>query len=373
MDPTALHIPLDQSNFLLGCFCVSLIQGDNILGLNLKSSTIKEYMKAAADLYPQRSRDLERPFQHPSLEVDYPLVLIKALKKYEEVPNRREVITDSMFCHIDNLAHKYHVDSLHEAFKDWAAVSRYAGQRRSEWCQTTKTKFETVPDGPEDEALAFRADDITFYDESGRLLDINRVPFSRVAYAQLRWRYQKNGENGEAIKYHADESDTKWCICKALWNIAHRAIRLNIPTNEPVAKYRDEKGKVFFITDSQVNKILQDAAKVMLNIKDEKVISRWTTHSLRVTAANELHRLGFSDAFIKHRLRWKSDAFLQYLRHTIHVARNHTNAMRLSKKNLTLGESNLKSVNDRANSIKLLRTPGADDILWEQYFFAAAA
>ena len=107
MDPTALHIPLDQSNFLLGCFCVSLIQGDNILGLNLKSSTIKEYMKAAADLYPQRSRNLEKPFQHPSLEVDYPLVLIKALKKYEEVPNRREVITDSMFCYIDNLAHKY--------------------------------------------------------------------------------------------------------------------------------------------------------------------------------------------------------------------------------------------------------------------------
>jgi hypothetical protein len=40
-EPTKASIPTDQSNFLLGCYAVALIQGDSILGLNLKADTIK--------------------------------------------------------------------------------------------------------------------------------------------------------------------------------------------------------------------------------------------------------------------------------------------------------------------------------------------
>jgi len=122
-----------------------------------------------------------------------------------------------------------------------------------------------------------------------------------------------------------------------------------------------------------VKKILQDAARIVLNISDKKILSKWTTHSLRVTAANELHRLGFSDAFIKHRLRWKSDAFLMYLRHTIHVARKHTTAMRLSADHLTLRKSNLEKVNKVAEGLTKYRTPSSDDILWEMTAFTTAA
>ena len=225
----------------------------------------------------------------------------------------------------------------------------------------------------DDEARAFVATDATIYDDTGRLLDINQATFDQVEYAQIIWRFQKNGENGEGIKYYKDTENPRWCPCRAIWNILRRAIRLSIPAREPLAKYKDDKGKCFFITDKDVKRTLQAAATKVLGITDKKVLSRWTCHSMRVTAANELHRLGFSDMFIKHRLRWKSNAFLDYLRHTIHIARNHTKAMSLGKKNLTFESSNLDTVNKKMKKVKVFRAPGPDDLLFEQHFNAAAA
>jgi len=373
-DPTDHSIPIDQSNFVLGCYAVSLIRGDSIMGMNILSSTIKRYIQAAAALYT--ARRIENPYEPEQTQLDenFPEIIIEALKKYEKIPKRREVITDSMFAYINEKAQESQKDSLENVFKDWAVWSRYSGPRRSEWCQTTKTKFETVEDGPENEARAIRASNITFYDATGQLINPDRQTFVRVAYAEVIWRFQKNGENGEAIKYFKDDLNKVWCPCKAMWNIFQRATRLRIKQNEPIAKYQDKKGNIFFVTDKDVKSILQEAAKEMLNITDETVLSKWTSHSLRVTAANELHRLGFSDAFIKHRLRWRSDAFMKYLRHTIHVARDHTKEMSMSLMNLTLRKSNLKSVNKKANEIeKRYRSPDSDDFLWEQQSHASAA
>lgn len=320
-------------------------------------------------------RRLPNPFDSKNLaEENAPQIIIDALKKYEKIPDRREVVTDEMFEYVNELASSAHPDSKISALKDWFAWSRYSGPRRAEWCQDSKNSFQTVPDGPIGEALAFTIDDIQFFDATGRLLNPDHMSFTRVAYAAVRWRYQKNGDNGEIIKYYKDVANKKWCPCNALWNIYQRAKRLGIPTHEPIAKYRDDSGQVVFITADDVKTTLRAAATEKLGITDPKVLSKWTTHSLRVTAANELHRLGFSDAYIKQRLRWRSDAFLRYLRHTIHVARQHSHAMSFARENLVLRESNLEKINKRRKGMVHFRSPGnADDILWEQNFMAAAA
>lgn len=101
---------------------------------------------------------------------------------------------------------------------------------------------------------------------------------------------------------------------------------------------------------------LRQAAKVALNITDKDVLSKWTSHSLRVTAANKLHRMNFSEAFIKKRLRWRSDAFLVYLRNTIHIAREHT---------LGLAKNTIKPTAKEMNEIQdIFRKPSDDDALW---------
>ena len=99
--PTAKHYQPKTNNYLLGCFVVNLIQGDNILGLNLKSSTVTKYVNAASELYTNRGHP--NPFTTKTIKTNYPIIIIEALSKYEKAPNRKEVITDSMFEHINEL------------------------------------------------------------------------------------------------------------------------------------------------------------------------------------------------------------------------------------------------------------------------------
>ena len=338
------------------------MEGDNILGLKLRSSTVRKYVAAASVLYEDAKRP--NPFTMESLKVNCPKIIIDALAKYETIPNRKEAITDQMLEHIWLQAEGAHDDSLASAAYDWISWGRYSGPRRQEWCQTRKTKYDRAEYGAPDEALAFTSSDHLFVGKDGRPVDPRTSSFDTVDRADVCWRWQKNGDNGEIIKYYRDYENPHWCPVRALWNISRRAIRLGIPAHEPIAKYKDTKNKVYFITDFDVKTLLQKAAKEALGITDKKILSKWTCHSLRVTAANELHSRGFSDAFIKHRLRWRSDAFQVYLRHTIHAARLHTKSISLCERNLHWGDSNLKVVNNRRRSLNIMRPADDESLLW---------
>ena len=360
-DPTAFHVPIDQQNFLLGCFAISLLKGDNILGKNFKGDTVHGYLRAAGELYEDTKT--ANPYSY-EVETNFPRIIVDALRKYEKIEDRREIITDSMFQYMDEVGTSEDVDSLEAALNDWFKWGRYSGPRRREWCQTRKSAYDTVDKGP-DEAAALIASDVVPYDSTGTRLNARICTLDDIECFTVRWRWQKNGDNGETLKYYRDRKNEKWCPCRALWNIVQHAICLGVKAHEPLGQYRDDRGRVFYIRDTDVNKQLQDAAKTKLGITDTEDLSRWTTHSLRVTASNELHRLGFHSHFIMHRLRWKSETFMRYLRHTIHVARQHTEAMNLSKQNLTLEHSNIATKNDRMNAKpNIYRESGDDDILW---------
>ena len=66
----------------------------------------------------------------------------------------------------------------------------------------------------------------------------------------------------------------------------------------------------------------------------DPALPRWSAHSIRVTACNLLHRQGFSDTYIQTRLRWRSTAFLDYLRNTLYTAAAHTKALHIPRNNL---------------------------------------
>ena len=342
--------------------------------MNLKADTIRGYLRAAAELYTDRDRDRPDPFSTKLLKTNYPKIVCDALGKYEGLPNRREIVTDSMFEYVDKQAEGASPDSREKALKNWLAWSRYSGPRRSEWCQTAQTSYEEVAN-MQGEARSIRDDDVELFDADDRLLDPTRVTFDKVEYVEVRWRWQKNGDNHEKIKYFREDDHPRWCPCFAMFEIKRRALRLKIPSCEPIAQYRDETGQILYITAHDVTRCLRDAAKKCLGITDEKTLSRWSSHSLRVTAANELHRLGFTDAFIKLRLRWKSDSFMKYLRHTVHVARMHSAAMRLSPRNLAIRTSNISKVNAKYHKMqsKVYRKLGSSRILWDEHSLAASA
>ena len=84
--------------------------------------------------------------------------------------------------------------------KKWAAWGRYSSPRRSEWCQTNQTKYKRAEDGQNNKALGISFNGILFYNKHGRIVNLI-TPFSNVSYATVEWRFQKNNNNGEIVKY----------------------------------------------------------------------------------------------------------------------------------------------------------------------------
>ena len=95
-----------------------------------------------------------------------------------------------------------------------------------------------------------------------------------------------------------------------------------------------DSDEVLFITDDDTAEFLQQIASDVYGLswgrtKDAEVLNKYSAHSIRVTAANLLHRASMSDSYIQTRLRWNSQTFLDYLRNTIYAADQHSAAMNI--------------------------------------------
>ena len=319
-DPCMPDLPCHARNFFLACFAVSLAQGQTIKGSMIRATTVKKYLKAAYLLFEKRSI----PFRS-MLETDYIEIITTALDDYDTVKDRRHMITDSMTRWLHKEARKHHRDSPLAATVDWILLGRYTGFRKSEWCQSSQDAFARIDHWPGQPSLAIILSDFTFYDKHQRLVILDaQTDTSVIHYVKIRWRHQKNGDNGEIIPFGKDTAHPKFCPVLAAIRIALRALRLGVPADEPIAVCSDATGNRKFITDSGVAKVLRLSATEALGIgKKDPSLKLWSTHSVRVTAANLLHRQQFSDSFIQTRLRWKSSSFLMYLRNTFYAADQH--------------------------------------------------
>ena len=328
-DPCMPDKPVEARNYFLACYAVSLVQGESIRGKPLRSRTVKNYLSDAYKLFAARSLAFDS-----LLTTNYVHTILHALSSYENVPNRREMITDGMMRWLLNESKRRHEDNELAAIVDWLILGRYTGFRQSEWCQTSQSSFKRIEEWPGQPPLAFIMSDIIFMDKNKRRINLtSSTSHDDVFYIAIRWRKQKNGENGEEITFARDLANPAFCPVLATLRIVTRARRLGTPADVPIGVF-SKKGQRLYISASLVAKYLRLAASTVLNIslKDE-YINRWSTHSVRVTAANLLHRERFADSFIQKRLRWKSTSFLDYLRNTFYAAEQHA-GLKLSDSNL---------------------------------------
>eukprot|EP00957_Ditylum_brightwellii_P164954 12559603-Ditylum_brightwellii.AAC.1 len=82
-----------------------------------------------------------------------------------------------------------------------------------------------------------------------------------------------------------------------------------------------------YITEKQVDSILQSVAKSLYNLTNLEDIRRFSSNSIRVGACVLLHSSGKDGELIKIRLHWKSDTFRLYLRNTALIAGQHCSAV----------------------------------------------
>jgi hypothetical protein len=337
MDPCLAREDIQARNYLLACYAVSLIRGETIKRRNIRHATIRNYISAACNLH--RDRRLPSPYQAPK---DYITIVLKAVKKYEVQVDRRDMIYDEMIHHLEKVRPTYHIDSLGAALIDWIYLGRFCGYRSIEWCQKNQQEVHKInhPNWKGPTSYAFIMEDFQFYDESKSPLETSAgLTLAEICYVRIRYRKQKNDNNGELIPYYKDIDNPEFCPVHAALRIVQRAVRLKVKADEPLAVFQAVKGiykgRRCFVTATQTATFLRDLARTVFKLKPtDPSLARWSAHSIRVTAANLLHRQGFADTYIQMRLRWKSDSFLGYLRNTMYTAAAHTKALHISENNL---------------------------------------
>ncbi len=330
--------PIEARHLLLACYTVHLIQGNTIKSTRVKHNTLRGYLSVAIDLH--RARNLPDPTDSTLLREDLVTPLLQAVKSYESVKNRKEMIYDSMLANMLKLVKLQPSHSLQSSILDWILLGRFTGARRSEWCQDGPGIEMTEPTVAQDtpQPKAFIGEDFRFFDISGhRIYNLTPAHASVVDGVKICWRFQKNKDNGQVIPYKRDRKRPSVCPVLAAFRIALRASALNVSASTPLAVYADPSSPTGYalIRASQVVKFIRGSAQTTFNLQSsDKSLRNWTCHSIRVTAANILHRANMSDSYIQTRLRWKSNTFLMYLRNSFYSADQHTTAMQISNANL---------------------------------------
>ena len=189
-------------NLVLSCYALYLATGNTIYSQSIKSSTIGEYLRAAADLVskvdPIPGRDARKTETGDMFEGISKI--LKEVKRIESVPNRREGYTIAMHRRFyQKIQFNTDLDCFLVVLFDWFTVALQLGLRRSKYSQgNTSGHLHIVEMSKLNTPKAFILDDVEFYTSSKQKLNRKAAiknP-SIVAFVRLRFRWQKNGNHG---------------------------------------------------------------------------------------------------------------------------------------------------------------------------------
>lgn len=317
----------------MALFAASLALGHTLLCCTIKSGTIEHYLRNVARHIIGQRRLLQSPMQplpwiDPRIDLSTNKTdssisaIVKEVKRWENMPERREPLTVDMIAYQQLQCNKQCPHGETAAMYDWFVFGIYAGNRLAEWAQYDGTTIGTNLDGT---TRAFIIDDLSFYGENRRrmsrtyALENDRL----VKTIDVRWRFQKNGVNGEKKTFVRTNSNKSLCAVSALLRISHRWSDLNLESRRhgdvdfPLAVFTSDgttSGDVKLISEIHINNALREAAKMVYNITDDDELSRFSSHSIRVGACVALHAANISELDIQHALRWRSNSFWNYLR-----------------------------------------------------------
>jgi len=319
-DPMMAAMCHRRKNLQMCMYTIHLATGNSLWCRRIKAGTIKQYVLdvarflARAGEHPIDPRKtLDQTGMDPTLQNIY-----KELERWEKVPDRREPFTAEMLAAMSDTATfgQHAPDSSWAACQDWFHLGLRLGLRLSEWAQNDGASLSSPARDIYDDAKAFCLNDFRFELKNRRRLTgaaVLEVPVEDLRKCWVKFRTQKNGENGE------EKILTKQALA-IVYRIIQRfvALRGSADTTTPLAIFKDPAtGQAQFITASIIESTMRTLAAHVYQldpVKDRAALQLWSAHSLRVGACVILHTMGFTGSQIKFLLRWKSDAFLTYLR-----------------------------------------------------------
>jgi hypothetical protein len=338
------EVELRRGQLQLAMYAQHLATGSTLFCRQIQAKTIKLYIKNVASalaLFGPCPRDFRK--DNPTDQGFCPLLnaVYKELERWEQMPNRREPFTVEMLNELEAqiAAGQDSFLSRKAALADWFLIGLFTGNRLTEWAQEA---CQHDPDYPKcnlyGDTAAFCYNDVRVQTFSGAILQgaaILSVTPDQIKKLWLKWRTQKNGENGEEKLYVHSMVKGGRNLITPMYNVLRRfaLLRGTSDTTTPLALYSDGgKAHVRLITAANIEYAMRNVASKLFHLDkskpaDWKKLQLWSAHSLRVGACVILHGLGFTESQIKHLLRWKSNAFMAYLRNLSVLAAQQNAAM----------------------------------------------
>ena len=334
----------------LAMYALHLASGCSINAHKLKLATIKVYIRAVAiflGMFCGRDLRFDNPGDTSFGHLLQPV--FKDLEKYETVPNRREPYTIAMQLRVEAMSTSLAMVQpfcLCVMLVKWFGLNLMAGCRIAEWAQPSSRD----PHRPQQNCLlppsittaAFVQSDIRMSKwENGVkcAVGLDILKSERRAYRKewLRWRTQKNKDNGQERLFTQNPNVDGHCAIHYTYHILEGfAFCLKKdpsldPVSTPLSVYYDyDTDTVKSITSADVETFMRAIASSVYFLhpqKHKEALSKWGTHSLRVGPCVLLHAMGFNHLDIQWLLRWRSLAFMAYLRNNCLLTDQHHAAL----------------------------------------------
>ena len=330
-NPLLLNFRHETQNDIIVAFALYLLTGNTLLARSIKVNTAKAYIKAVSDFFHKNHQFNPAVDKTGAIPLDLDRVY-KEAQRWESMPNRSEALTPEMVEYLYDQGRASHQDSAIAAVADWAVLSLQAGFRISEYAQAHSAQHMSLyspwAKNIDGSSRAFIHSDFRFTGHNKRTLSTNKRHFAK--FVHIKWRFQKNGNNGEVIPFARNNVKVKFCPVRAAHRIIKRAERLQQTNHSPIALSLSPNKKMkgcSYLTSTFMGQQIKLAAKHAHGISAVADLKKFTPHSPRVGACVLLHITGQLPDLIKKRLRWKSDTYEDYLRHIDQVATDHVNAI----------------------------------------------
>ena len=323
-------------------YAVHLSCGHSIHCKSIKAATIEQYVLAAASFISMFTGVDYRKDNPSDTKMGHLLApIFRDLKKYETIPKRREPYDPQMHLLARQLASRFPPDSLVAALVDALEQGYCAGYRLSEFAQPAGRKDPMKPQLNHLVSSLVRTRAIVPIDfrvqteTHGRAfgLKILIYPLLEVSRNWVTFRTQKNGQHGEEKLFVRNPNPNGFCFVSSVYRSLQRFQRLMAldprisPETTPLSIYWDPRANAVKLIDSKdIAVFIQRLASTVYKlhpIRDAESIRKWGCHSLRVGACVTLHAMGFSTLDIQWILRWRSTAFMVYLRNVAILAIRH--------------------------------------------------
>ena len=315
----------DRRAAQLALYALHLASGHSLQCRTLKAATVSKYIfDVASMITPLIGMDPRRTLPDSPKLVPQLQLVFEEMRKWERVSDkRREPFTPAMLSFLHTVVNReppdHSPDSLLATLADFFTCGLFAGYRQSEWSQDNSTDPAHPDLNKYGQTAAFCLLDSTFLALGDVRITLDQalaLPAIPLAATETCWRTQKNNQNGEKKRFATNFNCKTLCYVEAMRRICQRFVRIrgSRDTSTPLSIYLDGRGTPTLVTARDISQCMQYLAGAVYQISDPRELTLFSAHSLQVGACVILHAQGFTDVQIQHILRWRSLAFMAYLR-----------------------------------------------------------